>query len=158
MILILWILQILVILGTPTDSYELLRLLIIVMLLYIYSGLTSCQLKHHQAIHSILCCAYNHSYICDFYTMATRLDGQSPLIPDPRSIPELAVTTTACRKISPPANCRSQRFDRRTLTLPTLRQSIRLSPYRDTSPSTPPPQTTHPPRPRHQHQHQPRAH
>jgi hypothetical protein len=37
------------------------------MLLYIYSGLTSCQLKHHQAIHSILCCAYNHSYLCDFY-------------------------------------------------------------------------------------------
>jgi hypothetical protein len=39
------------------------------MLLYIYSGLTSCQLKHHQAIHSILCCAYNHSYICDFYNL-----------------------------------------------------------------------------------------
>jgi hypothetical protein len=67
MILILWILRILVILGLlliPTNSYG---FLIIVMLLYIYSGLTSCQLKHLQAIHSILRCAYNHSYSCDFY-------------------------------------------------------------------------------------------
>ena len=30
----------------------------------------------HKAIQSILCCAYNHSYICDFNTLYKRFQGE----------------------------------------------------------------------------------
>jgi hypothetical protein len=43
-------------------------------ILSIYMGLVARQVDHHQAIHSILCCAYNYSYICDFNIAICRVD------------------------------------------------------------------------------------
>src|SRR4030081_203591 len=44
----------------------------VLILLSTYMGPVACQVDHHQAIHSILCCAYNHSYSCDFNTAYSR--------------------------------------------------------------------------------------
>jgi hypothetical protein len=38
----------------------------VLIILSIYMGPVAPQVNYYQAIHSILCCAYNHSYHCDF--------------------------------------------------------------------------------------------
>jgi hypothetical protein len=38
----------------------------VLIILSIYMGPVARQVDYYQAIHSIICCAYNHSYHCDF--------------------------------------------------------------------------------------------